>query len=170
VRLEGRGAECRIDGATLVRGRQHADNTTEIVHAATDGTSRQVFKSVLDDRSRAVFQGRVRVEPGAQRTNAHQLNRNLLLAPGAEADSKPELVINADDVKCSHGATTGDLDRDALFYLRARGIDPDRARALLIEAFMVELIEAVAIPPAQALLAKALTDWLGGASAAKEAA
>ena len=170
VRLEGRGAECRIDGATLLRGRQHADNTTEIVHAATDGTSRQVFKSVLDDASRAVFQGRVRVEPGAQRTNAHQLNRNLLLAPGTEADSKPELVINADDVKCSHGATTGDLDRDALFYLRARGIEPDRARALLIEAFMAELIEAAAIAPARALLAKALEDWLGGAVAAKEAA
>ncbi len=166
VRLDGRGADCRIDGATLLRGRQHADNTTEIVHAATDGASRQVFKGVLDGRSRSVFQGRVRVEPGAQRTNAHQLNRNLLLSPGAEADSKPELVIHADDVKCSHGATTGDLDRDALFYLRARGIDPDRARALLIEAFVAELIEDAAVPAARANLVQALNAWLDAAGEA----
>ena len=164
VRLDGQGADCRIDGATLLSGRQHADNTTEIIHAATDGTSRQVFKGVLDGTSRSVFQGRVRVEPGAQRTNADQLNRNLLLSSGAEADSKPELVIHADDVKCSHGATTGDLDSDALFYLRARGIGEARARALLIEAFIGELIEDAAVPAARPAMTACLEAWLGGVS------
>ncbi|MHA1107725.1 MAG: Fe-S cluster assembly protein SufD [Alphaproteobacteria bacterium] len=169
VRLDGRGASCAIDGATLLRGRQHADNTTEIIHAATDGTSRQVFKGVLDGSSRAVFQGRVRVEPGAQRTNADQLNRNLLLSPGAEADSKPELVIHADDVKCSHGATTGDLDQDALFYLRARGISEASARALLIEAFIGELIEGMPVAAARSSMFACLDDWLGVASVEREA-
>jgi Fe-S cluster assembly protein SufD len=170
VRLEGRGAACRLEGATLLRGRQHADNTTEVVHAALDGTSRQTFKGVLDGASRSVFQGRVLVEAGAQRTDAHQINRNLLLSPGAEADSKPELVIHADDVKCSHGATTGELDREALFYMRARGIDPAAARALLIEAFMVELIEGVTLPAVQAQLAACLDGWLGRAAIGKAAA
>ena len=170
VRLEGRGAACRLDGATLLRGRQHADNTTEVVHAALDGASRQTFKGVLDGESRSVFQGRVLVEAGAQRTDAHQINRNLLLSPHAEADSKPELVIHADDVKCSHGATTGDLDREALFYMRARGIDPAEARALLIEAFMVELIEGVTPPAVQAQLAACLDAWLGSAAIGRAAA
>ncbi len=170
VRLDGQGASCAIDGATLLRGRQHCDNTTEIIHAATDGNSRQVFKGVLDGASRSVFQGRVRVEPGAQRTNADQLNRNLLLSSGAEADSKPELVIHADDVKCSHGATTGDLDRDALFYLRARGIDEARARALLIEAFIGELIEATPVAAARPSMVACLDDWLGAVAVERQAA
>ena len=146
VRLAGDGASCQIDGPTLIGGRQHVDNTTVIEHAACHTTSRQRFHSVLDGNSRSVFKGRVLVEPDAQQTDAGQINRNLLLSNGAEADSKPELVIHADDVKCSHGATTGDLDRDALFYLRARGIDEATARAMLVEAFMAELVEGVIDP------------------------
>jgi Fe-S cluster assembly protein SufD len=146
VRLVGDGASCRLDGATLIAGRQHVDNTTVVEHAARHGTSHQHFRSVIDGNARSVFQGRVLVQPDAQHTDASQTNRNLLLSGGAEADSKPELVIHADDVKCSHGATTGDLDQDALFYLRARGIEPDIARAMLVEAFMAELVEGIPEP------------------------
>ena len=108
VRLGAKGADCTLNGACLLSGRMHCDNTTDVEHAATDCTSHQHYKSVVDGRGRSVFQGRVLVQPGAQRTDAHQLNRNLLLAKTTRADTKPELVIHADDVKCSHGATTGE--------------------------------------------------------------
>lgn len=141
VILDGEGAEAEIDGASLLDGRRHADATTVIEHRKPHGRSRQVFKNVVDETARAVFQGRVLVAVDAQKTNAHQLSRSLLLAPGAQADAKPELQIFADDVKCSHGSTVGALDATALFYLRSRGIDAPTARALLIEAFVTELIE-----------------------------
>ena len=160
VVIAGDGAECRLNGAYALRGRQHADNTTVVEHVGTHCNSRQVYKGVVDERARAVFQGTVVVHPGAQGTNAHQLNRNLLLSPNARADSKPELIIHADDVKCSHGATVGDLDADAMFYLRARGIDPAEARALLIEAFVGELFDDVAQPAVKARLAELLAAWL----------
>ena len=124
----------------------------------------------MDERARAVFQGTVVVHPGAQGTNAHQLNRNLLLSPNARADSKPELIIHADDVKCSHGATVGDLDADAMFYLRARGINPAEARALLIEAFIGELFDDVAQPAVKARLAELLVAWLDRRPALEAAA
>ena len=107
---------------------------------------------------------------GAQGTDAHQLNRNLLLSPNARADSKPELVIHADDVKCGHGATVGDLDKDAMFYLRARGIDPAQARALLIEAFIGELLDDVTQPALQTRLRDLLGAWLGYRAAMETAA
>jgi Fe-S cluster assembly protein SufD len=170
VRLDGRGAECRLDGATLMRGRQHADVTTDIEHASGHATSRQQFKAVLDDQSRSVFQGRVVVDKDARRTDAQQSNRNLLLSHGARADSKPELIINADDVKCSHGATVGDLDRNALFYLRARGIDEVTARSLLVEGFVRELVDAVADVAVRGRIERSVADWLAGMDRAREAA
>src|SRR5690606_29090685 len=109
-----------LDTAYLGRGRQHVDNTSWITHAKPRSTSRQVCKGVLDDQARGVFQGQITVAEDAQKTNGHQLSRALLLSDGAEADAKPMLEIFADDVKCSHGTTVGDIDADALFYLRTR--------------------------------------------------
>ena len=170
VLIAGDGVECRLNGAYLLRRRQHADNTTQVEHAGRHSRSRQVYKGVIDERARAVFQGRVLVREGAQGTDAHQLNRNLLLSPNARADSKPELVIHADDVKCGHGATVGDLDKAAMFYLRARGIDQARARALLIEAFIGELLDDVTQPAVQTRLRDLLGAWLGDRSAMEAAA
>ncbi len=159
--LTGPGADCELDGAALVRGRQHADITSEIDHAAAHTTSRQLIKCVLDDRGRTVFQGRVIVRPDAQKINAAQSNRNLLLSPAARADSKPELRIFADDVKCSHGATMGDIDADAMFYLRSRGLGEDEARKMLVAAFIAELLDPVSSPEIRDWLRRALTGWLG---------
>jgi len=159
--LTGTGADCRIAGGALIQGRQHADITTEITHAAAHTNSAQLFKNVLDDQSRAVTQGRVVVKADAQKINADQSNRNLLLSSGARADSKPELRIFADDVKCSHGATFGDLDRDAMFYLRSRGISEPDARKLLIQAFATELLDQISSPALRAFLDSALEDRLG---------
>ena len=160
VTLAGEGGEARIDGITLGRGRAHIDSWTEIVHAAPRTNSRQVFKSVLDDRSRSAFQGRIVVNEGAQKIDAHQINKNLLLSPQARADSKPELEIRADDVKCSHGATVCDLDRNQMFYLRARGIPEAQARALLVEAFVSELLDDVSHVTARDWLRARMNGWL----------
>jgi Fe-S cluster assembly protein SufD len=130
------------------------------VHVAPRTNSRQVFKSVLDDRSHSAFQGRVVVKEGAQKVDAQQTNRNLLLSRGARADSKPELEILADDVKCSHGATVGDLDKNSMFYLRSRGIPEAEARALLVEAFVTELVEQVSAAPLRGWLAARMESWL----------
>ncbi|MGE0745837.1 MAG: Fe-S cluster assembly protein SufD [Rhodospirillales bacterium] len=154
VALDGEGAECDIAGATLLDGRRHADATTVVHHRAPHGRSRQVFKSVVDGSARSVFQGKVLVAQDAQKTDAHQLSRGLLLSRGAQVDAKPELQIFADDVKCSHGATIGELDATAMFYLQSRGIDETTARALLIQAFVGELI--------QELPAGAVRDYVSG--------
>jgi len=158
--LAGDGAEARIDGISLGRGHAHIDDWTEVVHVAPRTNSRQVFKSVLDDRSHSAFQGRVVVKEGAQKVDAHQTNRNLLLSRGARADSKPELEILADDVKCSHGATVGDLDKNSMFYLRSRGIPEAEARALLVEAFVTELVEQVSAAPVRDWLMARMESWL----------
>ena len=168
--VAGEGTDCRLAGGALARGRQHSDITTDITHAAAHSTSRQLFKNVLDDHGRAVFQGRITVAEDAQKIDAGQTNRNLLLSPGAHADSKPELRIFADDVKCSHGATTGDLDREAMFYLTSRGIDTAGARALLIRAFIGELCDEVNDPAARAVVEDAVADWLGVAAEERIAA
>ena len=159
--IVGEGASCRLDGGVLARGRQHGDITTEIDHRVPHGASRQTFKNVLDDRGRSVFQGRIVVRAGACKADARQSNRNLLLSPRARAEAKPELRILADDVKCSHGATVGELDRDALFYLESRGIDAAEARALLIEAFLGELIEAAPEGMARRRLRARIAAWVG---------
>ena len=143
VHLEGDGADCRLDGIYLARGRQHSDITTRIAHREPGGSSRQVFKGVLDGHSHGVFQGQVSVSPDAQRTDGHQLNKTLLLSEDAEVDTKPELEIYADDVKCSHGATAGQLDEMGLFFLRSRGLDAEEARQVLVRAFIAEVVESV---------------------------
>jgi Fe-S cluster assembly protein SufD len=158
--LDGPGGDCRLNGAYLGRGSQQIDNTTLIDHAAPDCRSRQVFKGVLDDQARGVFQARIGVRRDAQRTDGHQLNKALLLSRGAEIDSKPELEIFADDVKCSHGATAGEIDKQALFYLRSRGIGEADARALLIEAFVRDAVAEIGHEGAREEFDHAIRDWL----------
>lgn len=153
-------ATAELTGITLARGRQHLDTTTRLSHTVPRGTSRQDFRNVVDGHAHAVFQGSVRVAPGAQKTDAQQLNRSLLLSAGAAADTKPELEILADDVKCSHGAAIGDLDQESLFYLRARGVGEAEARALLIQAFIGHLIDGIAGEAERAYVRRHVDLWL----------
>ena len=162
VRFEGEGARCLLHGGYMARGSQHIDNTTVIDHRVPRCESREVYKGVLDDTARGVFQGRIVVHRDAQKTDGHQLNRTLLLSPRAEIDTKPELEIYADDVKCSHGATAGEPEADQLFYLRSRGLDLRTARALIVEGFMNELLEAVGHEGARAVLLAQVAAWIGG--------
>ncbi|GLU31448.1 Fe-S cluster assembly protein SufD [Trinickia caryophylli] len=141
--LAAADAYAELDGLYFLRGRQHADHHTRIDHEYPRGTSRQYYRGVLDGASRGVFNGRVVVHQDAQRTDTHQSNHNLLLSADAEIDTKPQLEIYADDVKCTHGATVGRLDENQLFYLRARGIDEAAARACLLEAFARDVLERV---------------------------
>ncbi len=140
---------CRatLDGLHWADGRRHLDSHTRLIHAGPHGVSRETYKTIAEERGRSVFQGRIVVEPGAQKTDAAMNNRNLLLSDDAEVDSKPQLEIYADDVKCAHGVTIGQLDPDALFYLETRGIDAEAARQLLLYGFVNELIEAVEVEP-----------------------
>jgi Fe-S cluster assembly protein SufD len=160
LRYAGEGAAATIAGASLIKGRQHVDTTMVVDHAVRGGTSRELFKSVLDGESHAVFQGKIIVRPGAQQTDARMMTRALLLSEAAEADNKPELEIFADDVQCGHGATAGALDRDLLFYLKARGIPAHEAEALLIQAFVGEALETIARDDLRGALADAAADWL----------
>lgn len=145
VALNGKGAGCTLDGLYLADGRQHIDHHTQIDHKQPRGTSREFYKGVLGGAARAVFNGKVIVHPDAQQSDAAQTNRNLLLSANAEVDTKPQLEIWADDVKCSHGATVGQLDADHIFYLRSRGIDDAAARALLTYAFAAEMVQRVGL-------------------------
>lgn len=160
VAFEGEGASCALAGGALLRDRQHADSTTEADHGVPHTNSNQVFRNVLDDSARSVFQGGVIVRPDAQKTDSSQSNRNLLLSPGAQADSKPELQIFADDVKCAHGATVGDLDRTAMFYLESRGIPPHQAKALLIEAFVGEIMDDAPEGAVRDHIESAVSAWM----------
>ncbi len=160
--LDGRGASCRLDSGYLARGRQHADNTTAIIHAKPQTTSAEVYKGVLDEQARAVFQGRIVVEKDAQKADGHQLNKTILLSDRAEIDTKPELEILADDVKCSHGAAAGELDEDALFYLRARGIGQADARRMLVEAFVGETLENISNLTVRAAFERRIGAWMAG--------
>lgn len=141
VSLDGEEAQAVLNGIMLLRDHEHADTLTRIVHNAANGTSRQTFKTVLDDSSHGVFQGKIVVAKGAQKSDGHQLSRALLLSDKAEMDAKPALEIYADDVKCSHGSAIGDLDEDAMFYLRSRGLSEKEARALLIHGFVSEMLD-----------------------------
>ena len=141
--LNDEHAECELSGLCVGQGRQHIDNYTNIVHESPRGTSREYYKGILGDRARSVFHGRIRVAPGAQGTDAEQQNRNLLLSRDAEADTKPQLEIYADDVKCAHGATVGQLDEEAIFYLRSRGLGNEEARAVLTQAFATDIIDSI---------------------------
>ncbi len=162
--LGATGADCTLDGLYMARGRQHVDNHTYVDHAVPHCSSREYYKGVLDGRGRAVFNGRIMVRQDAQKTDAHQSNHNLLLSQDAEVDTKPQLEIFADDVKCSHGATVGHLDGDALFYVRSRGIDEQSAHSLLTYAFARELVGRAAIPAVRAVMERSLLAWLPGIS------
>ena len=142
--FHGSGGSCTISGAYLSRTGQHLDTTTRIEHVHPDCRSREVYHGVAAEKGRGVFQGSIYVHPEAQRTDGHQLNRAVLLGPGAEIDAKPQLEIYADDVKCSHGCTAGQLDEQALFYLRSRGISEQEAKALLLNGFLAEAMEEIA--------------------------
>lgn len=139
--LAGEGGECLINGLFLPAGRQHMDNFMRVEHVGPHCDSRQFYNGILDESARGVFAGRIIVHKDAQKTDAKQTNRNLLLSDDARIDSKPQLEIYADDVKCTHGATIGQLDEDALFYLRARGVPKELARALLLFGFAAENLE-----------------------------
>jgi len=162
--LAGPNAACHMNGAQLLRDGQHADTTTALDHAAPDCASRQTYKTVLTGKSRGVFQGKIHVHQVAQRTDGYQMNQALLLSPEAEIDSKPQLEIYADDVKCSHGATVGAIDAEQLFYLRARGIPEAQARSILIEAFLQDAVEGVTDPTARAAVEAAVGTWWRGAA------
>ncbi len=161
VLLAGEGTEANLRGLSLLADRQHADSTLAVDHAVAGSQSREIFKAVVDDEARAVFQGKICVRPQAQKTDAKMMSRALLLSDSAEADCKPELEIFADDVQCGHGATTGTLDDQLKFYLMARGIPDKEAEALLIQAFAAEVIEAIGHDGIRDALMNATVDWLG---------
>jgi len=146
VRFAGEGARCHLDGAFVVSGREEANIVTNVDHQVPHGETRELIKGVAAGRAHGAFQGKITVREHAQKVDAHQLSRNLILGQRAVIDTKPELEIYADDVKCSHGASVGELDETALFYLRSRGIPDAEARHMLIEGFLREPVEAIAEP------------------------
>ncbi len=160
VQLAHAGAECAVDGLYLVGTGQHADTHSLIGHVAPHCVSRQLYKGILDGKSRAVFNGKVFVHAGAQQTDAQQTNKNLLLSAEARVDTKPQLEIFADDVKCAHGATVGQLEEDELFYLLSRGLHPELARNLLTYGFAEELVEKIKIESIKAQLDEAILNRL----------
>jgi Fe-S cluster assembly protein SufD len=160
VRFRGEGTVAGIRGATLLKGSQHADVTLFAEHEAPACTSREMFKSVLDDSGRSIFQGKIIVRQGAQRTDARMATHALLLTDTAEADNKPELEIYADDVQCGHGATSGALDQDLLFYLKARGIPEKEAETLLIQAFVGEAVDGIEHAGLRDVLMDQVAAWL----------
>jgi Fe-S cluster assembly protein SufD len=152
--LDGDAATCTLNGLYLTDGTQHIDNQTSIEHIAPNCPSHEVYKGVLDGRSHGVFNGKVYVHPEAQKTDGKQSNNNLLLSPSARVDTKPQLEIFADDVKCTHGATVGRLDEVAMFYLNSRGIGRDTARTLLTYAFAADVLETIELEPVKRELEK----------------
>ena len=143
MRLAQPGIECVLNGLYMLRGQQLADHHMIVEHAAPHCDSHEYFNGILDDQSRGVFHGRILVQPGAQKTDAKQTNKNLLLSDDATANTKPQREIYADDVKCTHGATIGEMDDDAIFYLRARGLDTPTARRMLLHGYAGEIVERV---------------------------
>lgn len=160
VKMNGEGGDCQLSAIYLGRGDQHHDVTTCMDHAIGHCTSNQIIRGVLDDRARGVYQGKVHVAKDAQKTDGQQMSRALLLSRKAEADAKPELEIYADDVICAHGATVGELDENQLFYLTSRGIPRNIARAMLIEAFLLDAIDTVENTVLQNLLRPAAEAWM----------
>jgi Fe-S cluster assembly protein SufD len=160
IAFAGEGSRVETNGVNLLNGKQHADTTLLMDHAVPNCASREIFRAVVDDRAHSVFQGRIIVQPHAQKTDAKMMTRALLLSDDAEADNKPELEIFADDVTCGHGATTGALDESLLFYLRARGLSEKEAQALLIQAFVGEAIESIVNDNLRELAIAAAQRWL----------
>ena len=168
VALDGEGAECALNGLYMVTGRQHVDNHTRIDHAQPHCSSRQLYKGILDGKSRGVFSGKIVVHKAAQKTDAKQANKNLLLSEDAVIDSKPQLEIFNNDVKCTHGTTIGQHDQDAMFYLRSRGVDLAAARSLLTYAFASELLGRIKVEPVRARLEALLLTRLRNGAAPEE--
>jgi Fe-S cluster assembly protein SufD len=164
------GCEGTLNGLYLTKGRQHVDNHTVLDHAAPHAASHELYKGILDGDSSAVFNGKILVRKDAQKTDAKQTNKNLVLSESAAINTKPELQILADDVRCTHGATVGQLDEEALFYLRARGIGQTDARDLLIYAFARDVIDRIGIPSVREYLEKALFESLAYSRHLEEAA
>ena len=158
--IDGSNAALHLNGLNLLKGEQHGDTTILIEHKAPHAQSNQFYRSILDDKARGVFQGKVHVHQIAQKTDGYQLSNAILLSPEAEMDTKPELEIYADDVKCSHGATTGQMDEEPLFYLRSRGLTEKDARQLLIEAFVDEVVEKIGDDAFQARVSGMCRQWL----------
>ncbi|WP_347926687.1 Fe-S cluster assembly protein SufD [Pseudomonas helvetica] len=162
VVLEGPGAEVALNGLYLPRGQQHLDNQTTIEHRAPRCTSRERYKGVIDDHGHGIFDGRIIVRPGAMKTDASQTNKNLLLSTSAQVNSQPRLEIFADDVKCAHGAAVGQLDEQAIFYLRSRGIPLAAARSLLTFAFVSEMLKLIELEPLREHVQRLVTAQLRG--------
>jgi Fe-S cluster assembly protein SufD len=160
AKLAGEGLECILNGLYLTRGDQLADHHMIVEHTQPQCASHEYFNGILDDKSKGVFHGRIYVHPIAQKTDAKQTNKNLLLSDDATADTKPQLEIYADDVKCTHGATIGQLNDESIFYLRSRGIDTDMARRMLIHAFAGEIVERVKCAPVREELDKIVWERL----------
>ena len=161
--LDGEGVDCTLNGLYLANGRRLIDNHTTIRHASPHCSSHELYKGILDNEARAVFNGKIVVAIDAQKTDAKQTNKALLLSEDAQINTKPELEIFADDVKCTHGATVGQLDEDALFYLRARGLAEEQARSVLIHAFASDLLNRIAVDSIRAQLEDLLLRQLPGA-------
>ncbi len=161
IRFAGEGTKAGMRGVSLLRGKQHADTTLLIEHAAGHCESREQFKAVLDEQAHSVFQGKIVVKQHAQKTDAKMMTRALLLSDEAEADNKPELEIFADDVVCGHGATVSAPDETLKFYLMSRGIPEKEAQALLVQAFIGEVIEEIAHEGIRDALMFAALRWLG---------
>ncbi|SVB00997.1 uncharacterized protein METZ01_LOCUS153851 [marine metagenome] len=160
--LVGEGGECTLNGLYLVDARRLVDNHTTIRHMSPHCASHELYKGILNDEARGVFNGKIIVAIDAQKTDAKQTNKALLLSEDAQINSKPELEIFADDVKCTHGASVGQLDEDALFYLRSRGLELGQARSVLIHAFASDLIQRITIEPIRAQLDAILLQQLRG--------
>jgi Fe-S cluster assembly protein SufD len=170
ARLDAPGVDCTLNGLFLVDGKQHVDSQTTVDHASPHGTSRELYKGILGGHSRGVFNGSVLVRPDAQKTNAQQSNRNLLISDDAQVNTKPTLEISANDVKCSHGSTVGRLDEDALFYLQTRGVNEPSARQLLTVAFASEIAQAIPQGSLRAQVEQLVAAKLERSRSTKEAA
>ncbi len=158
------GADCTLNGLYMVGGSQHVDTRTSIDHAMPHGTSHELYKGILDGQSSAVFNGKIIVRQDAQKTDAKQTNKNLVLSEGSTLNTKPELQIFADDVRCTHGATIGQLDEEAAFYLRSRGIGREQAREILIHAFASEIIDGIKVESLRNYIEGVLSRRLAGAA------
>lgn len=160
VSLDAEGCETHMYGLYMLQGKTHVDNHTNVDHLKPNSFSNELYKGIMDDASHGVFNGKIYVRSDAQKTNAFQSNRNILLTDAASIDTKPQLEIWADDVKCSHGATTGQIDAEQLFYLRARGLDKVQARALLLQAFAGDIVQNIKSEALQAKMHEAIAQRL----------
>jgi Fe-S cluster assembly protein SufD len=158
--IDGEGIESHMYGLYLLSGSTVADNHTVVDHKQPNSMTNELYKGIMDDQSKGVFNGKIFVRPLAQKTNAFQANRNILLSDKATVNTKPQLEIWADDVKCSHGCTTGQLDEEALFYLRTRGIHKDAARAMMLYAFAGEITDKIANPVIREYIDLAISERL----------